>query len=192
MRAAGSTAGVTIRLVRASDAARLQQFIRGLSPSSRYLRFLMAIQELSEDMLDRFVHPQPGREGVLVAISPAGHITGLTQYVADEAGDGCEVAIVVGDAWHRQGLGTELLAALMVVAQDNEIGHVHADVLADNHAMLALARKLGCAVRTDAKARYLTRISRPLHPRTAWEHGVMMRSEHVARRAVTGDLTCDL
>ena len=103
-----------------TDEAGLQQFVHNLSPDSRYSsfmmairsRFMMAIRELPEDMLDRFAHPEPGREVVQVASSPDGDIIGLAQYVADESGDGCEVAIVVADAWQRMGLGTDLLAAL--------------------------------------------------------------------------------
>jgi acetyltransferase len=91
--------------------------------------------------------------------------SGLAQYVADEAGDGCEVAIVVGDAWQRQGLGTDLLSALMDVAAYNGVTHVHADVLADNHAMRALARKLGCEARTNMQAPILAKISGRLESR---------------------------
>ncbi len=136
-----------IRPIRVTDEAGLQQFVRNLSPASRYPGFMIAIRELPEDMLDRFVHPEQGREVVLVVSSPDGDIIGLTQYVADESGDGCEVAIVVADAWHRMRLGTDLLAALISFAQRNGIAHVHADVLADTYAMLTLARKLGCEAR---------------------------------------------
>ena len=173
---AGQTGIALIRPIAAQDESGLQQFIRNLSLESRYPRFMMAIRELPDDMLDRFVHPQPGREAALVATSASGSIVGLAQYVADEAGDGCEVAIVVSDAWHRQGLGTDLLAALMVLAQSNAIRHVHADVFADNRAMLALARKLGCEVRTNAHAPYLANISRSLDaPHAAWETRLLRR-----------------
>ena len=157
-----------VRPIRVTDEAGLQQFVRDLSPASRYTRFMMAIRELPEDMLDRFVHPEPEREVVLVASSPDGDIIGLAQYVADESGDGCEVAIVVADAWHRMGLGTALLGALISVAQRSGIAHVHADVLADNYAMLALARKLGCEVRINRRVPYLALITRGLEsPRVA-------------------------
>jgi RimJ/RimL family protein N-acetyltransferase len=166
-----------IRPIQPADGSGLQQFIRGLSLASRYSRFMMAIRELPDDMLGRFVHPQSSREAALVASSPSAGIVGLAQYVADEAGDGCEVAIVVDDAWHRQGLGTDLLTALMLVARGSGIEQVHADVFADNHAMRALAHELGCEVRTNAQAPYLVQISRTLEsPYTEWE-------EHLVHRA---------
>jgi acetyltransferase len=164
-----NTAALVIRPIVPADESGLQQFIRNLSLASRYMRFMMAMRELSGEMLDRFVHPQAGREVALVASSPAAGIVGLAQYVADEAGDGCEVAIVVGDAWQRQGLGTDLLGALMDAAADNGVTHVHADVLADNHAMRALACKLGCEVRTNRQAPFLVQISGTLEStRVTW------------------------
>lgn len=179
---ARSAAVPVIRPILAADESGLQQFIRNLSPASRHRRFMMGMRELPEETLDRFVHPQPGREAVLVAGSPADGIVGLVQYVADETGDGCEVAIVVGDAWQRQGLGTSLLTALMVVAGNNGIRQVHADVFADNHAMRALGRKLGCEARTNPEAPFLVRIFRTLEaPRVARDRRlVSMLSKPIA------------
>lgn len=132
-----------IRPISPWDGFDLQQFIRELSAESRYSRFMMALRELPEDMLDSFLHPDPDREAVLVATSPANDIIGLAQYVADDAGDGAEVALVVADAWHRRGLGAKLLTALAKEAGENGIRHLHADMLADNYQMRGLAKKLG-------------------------------------------------
>jgi acetyltransferase len=161
-----------IRPIRETDEADLQQFVRNLSLASRYPRFMAAIRELPEAMLDKFVHPEPGREVVLVACAPTGAIVGLAQYVVDETGEGCEVAIVVADAWQRMGLGTILLATLISIARHYGITHVHADVLADNYAMLALARKLGCEARTNMSAPFLSLITKTvMAPRAAERAG---------------------
>jgi acetyltransferase len=181
---AANTAALLIRPILPADESGLRQFIRNLSLASRYMRFMVAMRELSGEMLDRFVHPQAGREAALVASSPTAGIVGLAQYVADEAGGGCEVAIVVGDAWQRQGLGTDLLTALMDLAGDNGVRHVHADALADNRAMRALACKLGCEVRTNRQAPFLVHISRPLEStRGTWHTrpGSKLRSHDFRR-----------
>lgn len=157
-----SAAAHVIRPIDPEDESSLQQFVRGLSAASRYARFMVAMRELPDYMLDRFVHPQPGREAVLVATSSVSGIVGLVQYVADETGDGCEVALVVTDAWQRQGLGTELLNAVANVASENSIAYFHADVLADNYPMRALARKVGCEVRINPEAHYLVQISKAI------------------------------
>ncbi|HXF16648.1 MAG TPA: GNAT family protein [Burkholderiales bacterium] len=148
-----------IRSVRPNDEIGLQQFIGRLSPGSRHARFMMAIRELPDYLLDRFIHPVRGREAVLVATSPRGGIIGLGQYVRDEIGDGCEVAVVVEDSWQRQGLGTDLLEAVLLVARESGIRHFHAEALADNYPMRALARKIGCKIRINREAAFLVRIS---------------------------------
>lgn len=153
-----------VRPIASADKAALQQFIRELSPSSRYARFMAALRELPERMLDRFLHPESGREAVLVANSMHDDIVGLAQYVADGSGDGCEVALVVSDDWQHQGLGTEMLNALVNVASENAIGHFHADVLADNYPMRALARKAGWDVRQSRESPFIVEISRSIRP----------------------------
>jgi acetyltransferase len=168
-----SAAAHVIRPIGPEDESDLQQFVRDLSPASRHARFMVAMRELPEYMLDRFVHPQPGREAVLVATSPVSGIVGLVQYVADETGDGCEVALVVTDAWQRKGLGTELLNTVANVASENSIAYFHADVLADNYPMRALARKVGCEVRVNPEAHYLVEISKAIKSR-ADETGVVI------------------
>jgi len=148
-----------IRPVRPDDEARLQYFIRKLSPASRYARFMMPIRELPDYMLHRFIHPLPGKEAVWVATAAFGSIVGLGQYVRDEIGNGCEVALVVDDAWQRQRLGTHLLQAVLDIAGDNGITQFHSQVLADNYPMRALARKVGCDIRISPEAASLVEIS---------------------------------
>lgn len=153
-----------VRPIVPADEQALQQFIRKLSPASRYARFMSAMRELPEHMLDRFVHPAVGREVMLVANSALDGIVGLGQFVADESGEGCEVALVISDAWQRRGLGTEMLDALANVAGENAIRYFHADVLADNYPMRALARKAGCDVRRSREASFIVEISRDIQP----------------------------
>ena len=60
---------VVIRPIGPEDAHREQAFVRGLSPESRYLRFMNTLRELSPEMLERFTHPDPAREIALVALT---------------------------------------------------------------------------------------------------------------------------
>lgn len=53
----------------------------------------------------------------------------------------------VEDAWQRQGLGTALTERLLRQAQHADVPCVHADVLADNAAMLRVLRRTGDVVR---------------------------------------------
>ena len=58
---------VTIRTMQPSDRDIEQQFIRELSPLSRYYRFHTALRELSPYMLDRFTHVNYPDEMALIA-----------------------------------------------------------------------------------------------------------------------------
>ncbi len=152
-----------IRPVRPRDATELQRFIRGLSAESRFARFMMGIRELPDALLHRFVHPQSGRAAALVAQTSAGSIVGLVQYAADATADGGEVALVVADAWQRQGLGTQLLSNITTIAGDHAIAYFHADVLAENQPMRALARKLGWQTNCHPEAAFLIRITKSIN-----------------------------
>jgi acetyltransferase len=61
----------------------------------------------------------------------------------------CEFAMVVGDAWHRQGIGERLLSRLLAVARKPGIRQVTGVTMATNASMKALARKLGFNVHPD-------------------------------------------
>lgn len=160
---------VIIRAVATADAAAMRDFVRGLSPASRYFRFMMGMRELSDEILQRFTHPQPDGEAVLVAVSRNAarceQIVGMAQYVADEDGRGCEFAVVVGDSWQRRGLGYRLIAELTQLAMRAGFTNLHADVLAGNHAMLGLAKKTGCELRHDPATPFVLRLSRSLPQR---------------------------
>ena len=155
---------VVIRRVEAADSCALQQFFRDLSPASRYGRFLRVIRELPEDLLARFTHPDPAREAVLVASlahSPA-RIVGVAQFAGAVDAEGSEIGVVVSDAWQRRGLGCHLLDALMNVAIAAGIERVHADILADNHAMRQLAHSLGFEITTNPGAAFLVHATKKL------------------------------
>ncbi|HYN26800.1 MAG TPA: GNAT family N-acetyltransferase [Burkholderiales bacterium] len=94
---------------------------------------------------------------------------GMAQYA--DAGEGSEIAVAVADAWQRQRLVYHLLDALLNVAAEAGIERIHADVLADNHAMRRLAHKLGFEMAGNPAAPFLVKVTKNLpaqaaaHPR---------------------------
>src|SRR5665647_2380110 len=58
----------TVRPVHPDDAGMLQEFVRRLSPESRYFRFVSSMQELPATMLSRFTLIDYDREMALVAV----------------------------------------------------------------------------------------------------------------------------
>jgi acetyltransferase len=169
-----------IREVRPDDGDALGAFIRGLSPSSRYLRFLVGMRGLSTEAIRRLTRPSADREAVLVATpgDSLGRIIGMAQYVIDPDGESCEFALVVGDDWQRRGLGSRLILELSGVAARHGVTRIHADVLTDNHAMRRLAEKNGWDLHTRPATpvvmeltgklpEQLPQLERPTSPTTA-------------------------
>ena len=129
----------------------VQQFVRGLSERSRRNRFFAPLRELSPDQLDRVTRSRPPGELALVGETVDGaesRIVALAQYVVCEPLD-AEFAVVVDDAWQRQGLGTQMLEVLAGHAAHAGLAAFTGFVLADNWPMLALLSRLDCELVTD-------------------------------------------
>lgn len=138
---------LTLRTIAEADAAEILQAFERLSDQSRYYRFMRHMKHLDQDALRRGVHPRPGRDCTFVATVPAADgidIVGAAQYVqaADEDPRTCEFAITVAEDWRGCGLATELLASVARRARSDGYGTMVGFVLAENTAMLALARAL--------------------------------------------------
>lgn len=138
---------VILRPIVEADAAEIVQAFERLSPQSRYYRFMRHKKQLDGGTVQRGVHPQPGRDCVLVATIPAADgidIVGAAQYVqAAEPDDRtCEFAVTVAEDWRGSGLATELLSSLLRRARSDGYDTMEGFVIAENTAMLALARAL--------------------------------------------------
>lgn len=142
-----------IRPIRPEDAAALQQFIRGLSEQSRYMRFVSVMRELTPRMVARYTQVDYDRELALVAVSLApnpanrGHLhevmIGFAHYLRNPDGRGAEYALVVGDDWQRRGLGGQLMSALIEAAREQGLDYIDGLVLSANRPMLTLMTRLG-------------------------------------------------
>jgi acetyltransferase len=160
-----------VRRARPGDRDAVQRFVRELSPLARRRRFLGAVAELSPAQLDRLTGVQDPRDLSLVALAVnAGEprIVAMAQY-ASAGSQPAEFAVVVADAWQRQGLGERLLKMLLARAAEAGLRAMSGSVLAENEPMLALAAKLGFETSGDGHPNSV-RVTRPLPPprRAAW------------------------
>lgn len=135
-----------LRPLEPSDAERVQAFVRRLSPRSRLERFFAPIQELSSRQLERITS---GKELSLGAFDERGTLIALAEYARVDAAN-AELAVVVADEWQGQGVGEQLLAALLEHARRSGIARIEGVTRAGNRAMRLLARKLGFGFRGDA------------------------------------------
>ena len=140
----------TLRPIRPEDAQSLQDFVRGLSEETRYMRFVSMMRELSASMLARYTRIDYDRELALVATIPCSNgaedgdqVIAFAHYLRNRDGVGAEYALVVADAWQRHGLGIQLMRALIEAAKQQGLSYIDGYVLGTNYAMLGLLRSLG-------------------------------------------------
>ena len=156
---------ITIRPIEPEDRENEQEFVKNLSPGSRYRRFLSHITELSPALLDQFTAVRYPDSMALVATVPSGNREkqiGVARYARERATNSADVAIVVADEWHGQGIGNELLRRVLAVAQSACIETAQSLVLRDNTAMLRLAERLGFVLCEYPDDPVLLRISKQL------------------------------
>jgi acetyltransferase len=155
-----------VRPIRKDDAQRERDFILGLSPESRFLRFMHSMREPSEALIAHLVDVDPHARMALVAVlgpPAAERIIGVARYAADPDGRDCEFAVTVGDAWQCRGIGTTLTRLLFDYATREGFRTIYGHVLASNQRMLELAELLGLVVEPPLPGESTARAARRLN-----------------------------
>jgi acetyltransferase len=138
---------VLIRPVHPQDLELAREFVRELSPESRYNRFHQPLNELTPQMARWATHVDYERHMALIAVvyrDGRELEIGAARYVVrEDDAETAEFAIAVADRWHRQGVAERLLRGLIAVAARRGLRWLEGDVLASNRGMRELARKLG-------------------------------------------------
>jgi acetyltransferase len=141
---------VTFRPIREDDELKMVHFHESLSDRSVYLRYFHYMHldtRVTHERLARVCVVDPDREMVLVAETKDGEIAGVGRLSREPESDDAEFALLVSDAWHEHGIGTELLRRLVAIARQEEIHHVSGDILAENAGMQDVCRHLGFQMR---------------------------------------------
>ncbi|MEX0885931.1 MAG: GNAT family N-acetyltransferase [Phycisphaeraceae bacterium] len=130
-----------------ADAPRLRAGVAALSAASRRFRFLGSIDELSDEQVERFTHPDQTNHVAWAALDvddPAMPGLGLGRMIREENDPALgEIALAVIDAWQHRGLGTTLLAILLARAEAVSLRRVHAWVAPDNRRVIGWFGRLG-------------------------------------------------
>jgi acetyltransferase len=158
---------VLVRPVHPQDTEIACEFVRELSPASRYNRFHQPLGELTPAMAHWATHVDYERHFALIAeVFRDGREVeiGVARYVVTDTAESAEMAIAVADGWQRQGVGERLLCGLMQVAAQHGVRWMEADVLKPNVGMLALSRRLGFRVRRSSQDPLTVRVERLLAP----------------------------
>jgi RimJ/RimL family protein N-acetyltransferase len=128
---------VGLRAIRTGDEKALLQLLSGLSPESRRRRFFTGAANIAGAAHTEAAECWPKAIGLVATADGDG---GLIAHAVAVRGDRheAEVAFEVADEYHGQGLATLLLIRLAALADSHGITQFVADVLPENHAMLAV------------------------------------------------------
>lgn len=164
---------VRIRPMRADDKPLEAAFVRHLSATARYQRFMVTMRELPEAKLDYLTAVDQVRHVALVATidadvdagieAPGRELeVGVARYIVDAGGAACEFAVVVDDQWQGSGLAGILMHRLIAIARERGLARMEGLVLKANTGMRKLARQLGFEETSDPQDKDTVRVSRSL------------------------------
>lgn len=147
---------VTIRAIRPGDKGLLFEAFKGLEAGSIYTRYFGPRKEPTDRELIQATEIDFIRNVALVACvreSAGEQIIGVGRYIAygaTEPPSAAEVAFVVEEDFHGQGLASILLKHLLSIARQQGIPRFEADVLHTNKKMLRVFERTGLPVVTKA------------------------------------------
>jgi acetyltransferase len=145
---------LTLRPIRAEDEPLMVTFHTGLSERSVYLRYFTPLplsERAAHSRLARLCFADYDRELALVAEHRDGRggmeIAGIARFIREHGVNEAEFGIIVADAWQGRGLGTALMETLVATARAEGLARLRGVILAENHEMLDLTRRLGFSLR---------------------------------------------
>jgi len=137
---------VALARLEPTDGEPLRRLFYRLSPETVYRRFLSPLARPEQARPERLLDlDHRDREAVVAVVD--GEIVGVARYFRQACPGSAEIAVVVADAWQRQGLATRMLSRLAELAEAVGIERFTATVQADNRPVLRLVHRL------DPKAR---------------------------------------
>lgn len=147
---------VKIRQLQSDDTLRLIQVFDGMGSESRYNRFLQTVDNISQTRIQQEAENIVALQGNggfgLIALTMAEPETAVAaaRYV-NISDTEAEMALSVADAWHNQGIGSQLLLMLTEMAQQNGVHTLVGDAHNSNEAIWRLLEKLPYPLTTIAE-----------------------------------------
>ena len=143
---------VTIRPIKPEDAELEIEFVRKLSPETKYYRFMNTMRELPPAMVARLTQIDYDREMAFVATMLENGTEveiGVCRYAVNPDGESCEFAVVVADEWQHRGLARRLMGVLIETARNKGLAYMNGVFLSNNERMLKFVQGLGFVLSND-------------------------------------------
>lgn len=157
-------AALCIRPLHADDREREIAFINSLSARSLRFRLFTPLKFLPPHLIDQLMDIDYRQRMAFVATAQQNGVeqfVGVARYGETDLPGVAELGVSVADAWQRCGVATLLIQQLIRYAREQGIHRLTGQVLPDNQAMVALARRLAFTVSYDP-AQHLFQMSRGL------------------------------
>ena len=159
---------LTLRAIRPEDEAQHLAFLGRLAPDDIRMRIFSSRRSIARSELARLVQIDYERETAIVAVATgpdgAEETLGAVRAVADPDNINAEFGVVVRSDLKGKGLGWLLMQKLIATLRAQGTQQVVGSVLAHNHAMLAMARRLGfmpCRQHDDDDAKGIALLLQP-------------------------------
>jgi RimJ/RimL family protein N-acetyltransferase len=139
---------VTIRALKPEDRSAMLSAVGRVSAQSLYRRFFGPKRGFTTKETDFFLNVDFVTHVALAAeIDERGTKTviGAGRYIVTQPGK-AELAFAIIDEYQGLGIGTALLRNLVLIARENKLQQLVAEVLPENAPMLTLFRKCGFVV----------------------------------------------
>jgi RimJ/RimL family protein N-acetyltransferase len=129
-----------VRTIHSGDYEHYRSILARTTEEDRYCRFFHLVDHFDPHEVRRFVEPQTDRIG-LIAVEGKSALGAAHAFFLPEST--AELAIVVAGDARRRGVGTALFSRLITGLRHRGYRHVIAYALEENHALGALARRVG-------------------------------------------------
>lgn len=155
-----------VRMARLSDEAKLRGMLERAPPEDVRLRFFRHIRSFPPALIQPLLRSDDHRYFAFVAhpVEARRTLVASAMLVADPDGQGAEFGILVDRAHRGLHLGNHLLDCLFREAHAHGIPRIHGLIMADNAAMIELARFHGFTVVPDCNEPNCVRAESPVKP----------------------------
>ncbi len=137
---------ILLRPVRINDEGLIKDLFYSLSDQSLKRRFMSPRTDIPHKIRQEFVAIDFSQKMVILAtIEKEGKeiVVGMGQYITDTLTHTAEVAFTVKEDYHDQGIATEILKYLTILAKNEGLHGFTAEVLFENRPMMRVFEKVG-------------------------------------------------
>jgi acetyltransferase len=134
-----------LRPINPEDEILFSELFKSLSEETMRFRFFQIIKDVTHETLTRYCNIDYSREIAIVAEiqQDKRRIIGAVRLIVEPGRNCGEFAVVVGDQWQGQGLGSKLLDYIIEIGKDMKLEKMYGFVIRDNVKMIHLCRKKG-------------------------------------------------